>query len=156
MKWLKTYKVFESQSGITDDVNEIMLELEDKGYKIEITYWINGNRGLLRSDELGKYLNVEVEKIEPSGNFITKDGFNWEDTKPYFDRLRTFLEHHSDVKYKINTMLFSHVPRFSVFSKSESTDRYQTSFDYIDVKYLEEGFTEANTLTSVSYFFERL
>ena len=169
MKHLKTYKIFESQSEITDDIKDIMIELEDKGFLIDISYWVNGAKGgFLRSDETGKqlygsmandgklYIEVGVKKIEPAGNFLTKDGFNWRDAKPAFDRLRSFLEKHSQVKYKIKTILFAHEPRFSVSRKSEIQDRYQTSFDYCDSKYIEKDFTDKNTLTSVSYFFERI
>ncbi|MBU3677477.1 MAG: hypothetical protein FGM54_09925 [Chitinophagaceae bacterium] len=111
-----------------------------------VPHWVDGKL----------YIEVGVKKIEPTGNFLTKDGFNWVDAKPTFDRLRSFLEKHSQVKYKINAMLFTHEPRFSVSRKSEILDRYQTSFDYCDSKYIEKDFTDKNTLTSASYFFERI
>ena len=169
MKWIKLYEDFDDNISIEDDVKDIMIELEDGGFKLEITFWVNGARGgYLLSDEKGVqrygpianngklYLKVEVKKIEPPGNFLTKDGFNWVEAKDYFSRLRDFLEKYSQVKYKIKSMVFSHMPRFSIMREAEMHDTYQTSFDYVDTKYIEKDFTDRNTLTSVSYFFERL
>ena len=169
MKWIKLYEDFDDGISIEDDVKEIMIELEDEGFKVEITFWVKGKLGgFLLSDEKGAqrygpiandgklYLKVEVKKIEPTGNFLTKDGFNWVEAKDYFSRLRDFLEKYSQVKYKIKSMVFSHMPRFSIMREPDMNDGYQTSFDYVDTKYLEKDFTDRNTLTSVSYFFERL
>jgi hypothetical protein len=166
MKHIKSYKIFES---VNNDIDDIMLELKDEGFKVEQSYWVRGARGgYLRSDEWGNqfygpiatdtkiYLSVEVKKIEPPGNFLTKDGFNWEEAKSYFDRLRSFLTEYNTDKYKIKSLTFKHVPRFSIMKEAEMCDTYQTSFDYADSKYLEKNFTDKNTLTSVSYFFEKV
>ena len=167
MKWIKLYEDFEDDISIEREVQDIFWDLE--GFKLEITFWVNGARGgFLLSDEKGVqrygpiandgklYLKVEVKKIEPPGNFLTKDGFNWIEAKPYFSRLRDFLDKYSPVRYKIKSMVFSHMPRFSIMREADIHDTYQTSFDYVDTKYLEKDFTDRNTLTSVSYFFERL
>lgn len=169
MKWLKTYESFDDDISVVDDIKEIMTELEDEGFRIEITFWVNGAKGgFLASNEQGEqlygpiandgklYLKVEVKKIEPPGNFLTKNGFNWIDVEPYLDRLRDFLEDYSQTKYKINTMIVNHVPRFSIIRGGEITDSYQTSFDYIDSKYIDKSFVSKNTVTSVGYLFERL
>ena len=169
MKWIKLYEDFEDDISIEREVQDIFWDLEEEGFKVEITFWVNGAKGgYLLSDEKGVqrygpiandgklYLKVEVKKIEPPGNFLTKDGFNWMEAKDHFDRLRIFLQRHSSVKYKIKSMVFSHVPRFSIMKEAEMNDTYQTSFDYVDTKYIEKDFTDRNTLTSVSYFFERL
>jgi hypothetical protein len=169
MKWIKLYEDFNDNISIESDVKDLFLELEDEGFKVEITFWVKGKiGGFLLSDEKGSqlygpiandgklYLKVEVKKIEPPGNFLTKDGFNWVEAKDYFSRLRNFLEKYSQVKYKIKSMVFSYVPRFSIMKEPDMNDGYQTSFDYVDTKYIEKDFTDRYTLTSVSYFFERL
>jgi hypothetical protein len=101
MKWIKLYENFDDNISIEKDVEDIFWDLE--GFKVEISFWVNGTRGgFLASDESGAqkygpiadngklYLKVEVKKIEPPGNFLTKDGFNWIETKSYFNRLRSF------------------------------------------------------------------
>lgn len=166
MRYLKTYKLFES---VNNDIDDIMLELKDEGFIIEQSYWVRGARGgYLKSDEWGNqlygpiatdteiYLSVETNKIEPAGNFLTKNGFNWEEAKPYFDRLTSFLTEYSTDKYKLKSMTFKYVPRFSIMKEAEMQDTYQTSFDNADSKYLEKAFTIGYTLTSVNYFFERI
>jgi hypothetical protein len=170
MKWIKLYEDFEDDISIERDVQDIFIELEDEGFKVEITFWVNGARGgYLISDEKGVqrygpiandgklYLKVEIKRLKTTGESLFKmDGFNWIETKHYFGRLKDFLEKYSPVKYKIKSMVFSHVPRFSIMRETELVDSYQTSFDYVDSKYIEKDFTDRNTLTSVSYFFERL
>ena len=149
MKWIKLYEDFEDEISIEREVQDIFWDLE--GFKLEITFWVNGERGgYLLSDEKGVqrygpiandgklYLKVEVKKIEPPGNFLTKDGFNWIEAKPYFSRLRDFLDKYSPVRYKIKSMVFSHMPRFSIMREAEMNDTYQTSFDYVDTKYIEK------------------
>lgn len=178
MKHLKTYKIFESNDiSIEDDIKDIMIELEDEGLKVEVSFWVKGAKGgFLRSNEKGEwlygpkptddrlFLKVEVRKsvdseIDRTNDYLWKsEGFDWIEVKPYFDRLREFIEKYSPVKYKINTMIFRHMPRFSTknpFNTDES-DKYQTGFDYIGSKYIEKDFTDKNTLTSVNYFFERI
>jgi hypothetical protein len=168
MKWIKLYEDFEDSISIERDVEDIFWDLE--GFKVEISFWVNGARGgFLLSDEKGVqrygpianngklYLKVEVKKLLRTGESLFKsEGFNWIEAKPYFSRLKDFLGKYSPIKYKIKSMVFSHVPRFSIMKEAEMNDTYQTSFDYVDTKYIEKDFTDRNTLTSVSYFFERL
>ena len=164
MRYLKTYKLFES---VNNDIDDIMLELKDEGFIIEQSYWVRGARGgYLKSDKHGNqlygpiatdseiYLSVETKKIEPAGNFLTKNGFDWEEAKSYFDRLKDFLTEYSTDKYKLKNVTFKYVPRFSIIKEAEMQDSYKTSFDDIDSKYLEKNFKVRYTLTSVSYFFE--
>jgi hypothetical protein len=168
MKWIKLYEDFEDSISIERDVEDIFWDLE--GFKVEISFWVNGARGgFLLSDEKGVqrygpianngklYLKVEVKKLLRTGESLFKsEGFNWIEAKPYFSRLKDFLGKYSPIKYKIKSMVFSHVPRFSIMREVEMNDTYQTSFDYVDTKYMEKDFTDRNTLTSVYYFFERL
>lgn len=169
MKWIKLYEDFDDNISIERDVQDIFWDLEEEGFKVEITFWVNGTRGgYLLSDEKGVqrygpiandgklYLKVEIKRLKTTGESLF--GFNWIETKHYFSRLKDFLEKYSPVKYKIKTMVFSiarRMPRFSI-EHLPFTHSYQTSFDYVDSKYIEKDFTDRYTLTSVSYFFERL
>lgn len=102
MKYLKSYKLFES---ISSDIDEIMFELQDEGFVVEQSYWVRSAvGGYLRSDEWGNqfygpiatdskvYLRVEVKN---PGREITLS-----EVLPYFDRLKDYLENFSSVKYK--------------------------------------------------------
>ena len=168
MKYIKSYKLFES---ISSDIDEIMLELQDEGFVVEQSYWVRGARGgYLRSDEYGNqfygpiatdseiYLTVEVKKLNRTGTSLFKtEGFDFVEVKSYFDRLKSFLEDHSDPKYKIKNMIFTFSPRFTTRKNDlGQIDKWDTSFGYVDSKYIEKDFTDKNTLTSVSYFFERI
>ncbi len=167
MKWIKSYKLFESANS---DIDEIMLELHDDGFVVEQSYWVRGARGgYLRSDEHGNqfygpiatdseiYLTVEVKKLKRTGESLFKtEGFDFVEVKQCFDRLINYLTGYSTDKYKLKSVTFKYLPRFSIMKEAEMQDTYQTSFNYVDSKYIEKDFTDRYTLTSVSYFFERL
>jgi hypothetical protein len=102
MRYLKSYKLFES---ISSDIDEIMVELQDEGFVVEQSYWVRGARGgYLRSDEWGNqlygpiatdskvYLRVEVKN--PGREFTLSE------VLPYFGRLKDYLENFSPIKYK--------------------------------------------------------
>jgi len=102
MRYLKSYKLFES---ISSDIDEIMIELKDEGFLVEQSFWVRGARGgYLRSDEHGNqfygpiatdseiYLRVEVKNS-------TKE-FSLSEVIPTFERLKDYLENFSSVKYK--------------------------------------------------------
>ena len=180
MRWLKSYRIFESTS-VEEDIMDELIHLRDEGFTIDFSYWVRGAiGGFLRSNEKGEQLygpisddgklffRVEVKKLktssQPSSNWYqtvnlgNNLGFDWSEVKPHFEWLVEYFKNDEKNKFKLNTIGVSWIPRFTTRSHrdAEEHETYQTSFYLVDYKFSDKKFTDRNTLTSVFYFFEKI
>ena len=103
MKYLKKYQIFESIDK--DTIKEILLELEDNGFSIEISdkFKIGENELDPSLSSYGNFYNEKrVGKI--SKDFICikirKNKFEWDEVEYYIKNLIDFLENYSEITYK--------------------------------------------------------
>ncbi len=104
MKYLKTYKLFESEifgqkddfsnQNILNDVKDILLELEDMG--IECRIWTNNERdsnlfGLNKTENKDKLSNIDIE-INYDNDDLTKEYEIKNTVKSVVDRLKYYFK----------------------------------------------------------------
>lgn len=77
MKWLKTYKLFESvHSGLLNDIEDIVAELNDSGRITAKIYF---------SIKFGTYIGFFIKETMDMGTF------NFDDIEEYVFRIRDYL-----------------------------------------------------------------
>jgi hypothetical protein len=146
MKYLKSYKIFESNLlSIKDDINDIMLELADNGFDINWNF-----TGVCRYtpptlEEPIKALSFDIERNNP---------FTWSDIEETIERLEEYCWREGagysiDIKYKI---VYMHVDRFiEIFGKEELnklTIVIYSDSDYHDaLNGINESKIESNIIT---------
>ena len=119
MKWLKTYKIFESKEDIIQTVKDILLPISDMGYDISVTgdnenlvirvvSW--GDQSLLITDDIKQdfitmkdYLESEgYNSIEVLYHLATPGSISSRDIKEFDD----FMKYEPWQKVKIQNLLF--------------------------------------------------
>jgi hypothetical protein len=96
MKYLKTYKIFESSNlqRIKQTCEDILLELKDDGfeYKIIINDWIDD----INIDEDINWINIDVSKDCPD---VSDLDLYWKEARDVFERLSNYLSSEGLEKY---------------------------------------------------------
>jgi hypothetical protein len=119
MKWLKTYKIFESKEDIIQTIKDILLPISDMGYEISVVEnnkefvirvvsW--GDQSLLINDEVKEefirmkdYLESEgYNSIEVLYHLATPGVISSRDIKEFDD----FMKYEPWQKVKIQNLLF--------------------------------------------------
>jgi hypothetical protein len=119
MKWLKTYKIFESKEDIIQTIKDILLPIFDMGYEISVVEnnkefvirvvsW--GDQSLLINDEVKEefirmkdYLESEgYNSIEVLYYLATPGSISSRDIKEFDD----FMKYETWQKVKIQNLLF--------------------------------------------------
>jgi hypothetical protein len=119
MKWLKTYKIFESKEDIIQTIKDILLPISDMGYEISVVEnnkefvirvvsW--GDQSLLINDEVKEefirmkdYLESEgYNSIEVLYYLATPGSISSRDIKEFDD----FMKYEPWQKVKIQNLLF--------------------------------------------------
>ena len=86
MKYLETYKLFESKLVIDEmnDINEMLLELKDNGWKINIEY----SPERWESDQINDYLFIGIQKyLTRFGKYTIKSIFPFSELSEYIYRI---------------------------------------------------------------------
>jgi hypothetical protein len=136
MKHLKTYKLFESTD--LDTIKDILLELEDIGFSIEILDMVK--IGKSKSDPqlstYGRFYTKDNILFNTSGTYkkyficikIIKNVFEWDEVEDCIKRLVDFLESHSETTYRYCQINFSNTISTCTYPNTELTDNFR---DYI-------------------------
>jgi len=91
MKYLKGYKIFESDSNfdkeyLIEEIKDLLIDLEDQEFRV-----------FVKLDDSIDCLNVSIYKEEENIN-TKEDLFNYEDIEYYINRLINYLK---DFNYKV-------------------------------------------------------
>jgi len=84
MKHIKTYKLFENvfDQSVVDECKDILLELEDKGFKTNINSYFN-------NQQYDRIVNLKKNWI--TFFFSRKQDFDYSDIEDVVERLKSFL-----------------------------------------------------------------
>ena len=96
MKYLKRYKIFENLNTTIDDVNDILIELNDLGFKCKASEGekplVSGSTPLTSFKVPIGYKLVKTHDVIIVSFSKDKPGFDWQDIKDVYWRLKSFLE----------------------------------------------------------------
>jgi len=92
MKHIKHYKIFESSDDVLDDIKDICLELEDKGFTIQYldTPIINGNESDYNVILIEKKVNSTNHRGVFQSNF-TRVAYNFVEVEEVANRIKEVL-----------------------------------------------------------------
>jgi hypothetical protein len=90
MKWIKTYKIFEStEPNIKEDIKDIFLELEDGGFDVKVdTRWV---RTLNTEEHIGYLINIKRGSTF-NGTYVAMNTFLLEDIYEYILTCKSYLK----------------------------------------------------------------
>jgi len=136
MKYLKTYKLFESNSNkeVLDNIEEIFREIEDLGFKVESHKNIDGSdEGMEADDEL---MRIYIEKFDVYGFNDEEREVKYYPTQDFVDSLLHLISYvnENDFEYRIEIVDNSQVVDIlSTESEIENVINYKEPIDYIKI-----------------------
>ena len=139
MKHLKTYKLFEnvSNSDLALDVKDMLLELEDSGYQVDISMRPSG---------------VDMFCVEISNDRL----FQWSDVKEYLTRVKNYTCENGWELTKIHLGFFNVklVAYGSIIKIMESMNFAGCNYNYFVQYITEPEFIEKNKIHEISFIFD--
>lgn len=131
MKYLKAYKLFES-NDLYSDVEDILLELKDRGYKVDVS---------------PKPQGVDVLYVEVSNDNL----FQWSDVEEYFSRAKNWISQNGFKLTKIDLYFYGSVVRIKEFITFSGSN-----WNYFIHYITEPEFIQNNRISEISLVFEPL
>lgn len=130
MRYLKTYKLFEnlSNSDLALDVKDMLLELEDSRYQVDISMRPNG---------------VDMFCVEASRDEL----FQWSDVKDYFERAKNYTCENGWELTKIHLNFYGPHIKIKEFI---NFDNYNYFVNYIT----KPEFVERNKIYEIAFIFD--
>jgi hypothetical protein len=131
MKHLKSYILFENVSNqdLELDVKDMLLELEDSGYQVDISMRPSG---------------IDMFCVEVSNDNL----FQWSDVREYFERAKDYI---CSNDWEItNIHIHFYGPYSSKIKEFMSLGGYNKFIDYVD----NEEFINNNKIEGLSFIFD--
>jgi len=94
MKHLKRYKIFENATSIIDNVNDMLFELNDEGFKCRVSEGLTPDLlppVIINNVPMG-YKLVKTHDVILVNFSQDKPGFDFDDIKEVYWRIKSYLE----------------------------------------------------------------
>ena len=134
MKYLKKYKLFESNKQVLDNIRDIFREIEDFGFKVSFHKNIDGSDDMMESD--GELMRIWVEKFGVYGFSDEIREVKYYPTEEFINTLLHLVSYvtESNLDYRIETFDNSEVVDVvSTESEIEDLEDYEEPIDYIRI-----------------------
>ncbi len=136
MKYLKTYKLFESNSNkeILDNIEEIFREIEDLGFKVESHKNIDGSdEGMESDDEL---MRIWIEKFDIYGFGEEPRDVKYYPTQEFVDALLHLISYVNECDFEYRIEIHDNGEVVDTISTNEEVEglvKFNAPIDYLKI-----------------------
>ena len=136
MKYLKTYKLFESNSNkeILDNIEEIFREIEDLGFKVESHKNIDGSdEGMESDDEL---MRIYIERFDVYGFSDEEREVKYYPTQEFVDSLLHLISYVNECDFEYRIEIHDNSEVVDTISTNEEVEglvKFNAPIDYLKI-----------------------